>query len=104
MESLQFSWGGNDTGSEDHSGDQAEQLEENVQENPVERLNNRAALTMEVETRATLDVAKVETEDVRAMITEEDMEVLTIEYSPEWGGTLIEEEQENVETEDIPST
>ena len=38
------------------------------------------------------------------MITEENMEVLTIESSPEWGGTLIEEEQENVETEDIPST
>ena len=32
------------------------------------------------------------------------MEVLTIESSPEWGGTLIKEEQENVEKEDIPST
>ena len=29
---------------------------------------------------------------------------MTIESSPEWGGTLIEEEQENAETEDIPST
>ena len=38
------------------------------------------------------------------MITEENMEVVTIQYSPEWGGTLIEEEQEHVETEDIPST
>ena len=32
------------------------------------------------------------------------MEVLTIESSPEWGGTLIEEEQENAETKDIPFT
>jgi len=79
-------------------------LGEDVQENPVERLNNRAALTAEVETGAALDAAIVEAKDVRAMITEENMEVLTIESSPEWGGTLIEEEQENVETEDIHST
>ena len=89
---------------EDQSGNQAKQLGENVQENPMERLNNRAALTAEVETRAALDVAIVETKYVRAMIIEEDTEVLTIESSPEWGGTLIEEEQENVETEHIPST
>ena len=38
------------------------------------------------------------------MIIEEKMEVLTIESSPEWGGTLIEEEHENDETEHIPST
>ena len=37
---------------------------ENVQENPVERLNNRAALTVEAETGAALDVVTVETEDV----------------------------------------
>ena len=30
--------------------------------------------------------------------------MFTIESSPGWGETLIEEEQENVETEDIPST
>ena len=81
---------------------------EDVQENPVERLNNRAALTVEVEIRAALNAATVETEDVRAMITEENMEVVTIESSPEWGGTLIEEEhpeeQENVGIGDIPST
>ena len=65
---------------------------ENVQENPVERLNNRAALIAEVETEAALDAATVETKDVRAMITEENMEVVTIESSPKWGGTLIEEE------------
>ena len=67
-----------------------------------------AALTAEAETRAALDVAIVETEDVIAMITKENMEVLTIESSPERGGTLIEEEhpeeQENVGTGDIPST
>ena len=38
------------------------------------------------------------------MLTEENTKVLTIESSPKWGGTLIEEEQENAETEDIPST
>ena len=79
-------------------------MEENSQENPVERLNNLDALTTEAEIGAALDAGIVEVEDVRAMITEENMEVLTIEYSPEWGGTLIEEEQENAETEDIPST
>ena len=63
-----------------------------VQENPVERLNIGAALTTEVETGAALDAVTVETEDVRAMITEENTEVVTIESSPEWGGTLIEEE------------
>ena len=79
-----------------------------AQENPVEILNIGAALTAEVETREALDVAIVETKYVRAMITEENNEVVTIESSPEWGGTLIEEEhleeQENVETGDIPST
>ena len=41
-----------------------------VQENPMERLNNRKALIAEVETGVALDVATIETEDVRAMITE----------------------------------
>ena len=63
-----------------------------VQENPVERLNIGAALTAKVETGAALDAATVETKDVRAMIREENTEVVTIESSPEWGGTLIEEE------------
>ena len=62
------------------------------------------ALTIEAKYRAALDVATAEAEDVRAMITEGNTELLTIESSPEWGGTLIEEEQENAETEDIPST
>ena len=29
---------------------------------------------------------------------------MTIEYSPKWGGTLIEEEKEDAEIGDIPST
>ena len=51
-----------------------------------------------------MDVVTTEAEIVRAMITEENEEVLTIESSPEWGGTLIEEEKEEAEIEDIPST
>ena len=81
---------------------------EDVQENPVERLNIGVGLTTEVETGAALDATTVETKDVKAMRTEENTEVVTIESSPEWGGTLIEEEhpeeQENVGTRDIPST
>ena len=101
---MNLVWGGNETGLKDQSKDQATQLEENAQENPIERLNNMEALTAEAETRAALDAAIAEAEDVRAMITKENIEVLTIESSPEWGGTLIEEEQENAEIEDIPST
>ena len=94
--------GGNETGSKDQSEDQAEQLQENAQENPIERLNNMAALTAEDEIGAALNAVTVETEDVRAMITEENTEVLTIESSPKWGGTLIEEEQENVKKRGYP--
>ena len=50
------------------------------------------SLTIEDETRATLDATTAEAEDFRAIITEENTQVLTIESSPEWGGTLIEEE------------
>ena len=60
----------NETGLEDQSGDKVEQLEENAQENPVERLNNMAALTAEAEIGAALDVVTVETKDFRAMIIE----------------------------------
>ena len=56
------------------------------------------ALTVEDETGVALDVVTAEAKDVRAMITEENMEVLTIESSTEWGGTLIEEEHENNKT------
>ena len=65
---------------------------EDVHENPVEERNSRAALTTEGETGAALDAATVEPEDDRAMETEENIEMVTIESSPEWGGTLIEEE------------
>ena len=81
---------------------------EDVHENPVEELNSRASLTAEGETRAALDAATVEPKDDRAMIIEENTEVVTIESSPEWRVTLIEEEhpeeQENDGTGDIPST
>ena len=70
----------------------------------MERLNNVEALTVEAEVGAALDVATVEAENVRATITKENAEVMTIEYSPEWGGTLIEEEKEDTEIEYIPST
>ena len=81
---------------------------EDVQENPVEGLNIRVALTAEGETGAALDAVTVEPKDYRAMEIEENIEMVIIESSPEWGGTLIEEEhpeeQENVGTGDIPST
>ena len=50
----------------------------------------------------------IEPEDDRAMDIEENTNMVTIESSPEWGGTLIEEEhpeeQENYRTRNIPST
>ena len=58
----------------------------------MEELNSRVALTTEGETGAALDAATIETEDDRAMITKENTKVVTFESSPEWGGTLIEEE------------
>ena len=67
-------------------------MEENVRENHVERLNNVGDLTEEAKARETLDVWIAEAEDVRATIIEGNIEVLTIESSVEWGGTLIEEE------------
>ena len=67
-------------------------MEENARENPVERLNNVEALTAKDGAGETLDAVTAKAEDVRAMITEGNIEVLNIESSPEWGGTLIEEE------------
>ena len=96
--------GGYETRSKDRPGEQEKQLGEDGHENHMQKLNNREALVAEGETRAALDVVTVETKDDRAKITEENTEVVTIESSPKWGGTLIEEEQENVGTEDIPST
>ena len=68
------------------------------------------SLTTEAEATATLDVVIVEVESVEAMMIEGYVEVLTIESSLEWMGTLIKEETEMAETtedaeiRDIPST
>ena len=68
------------------------------------------APTAEAEAGVALDVSTVEAKVVGAMMTEGDAVVLTIESSPEWMGTLIEEETEMAETRedaeigDIPST
>ena len=76
----------------------------------MERIENVEAPTAEAETEAALNVVIVEYEDVGAIMTEGDAEILTIEYSPEWGGTLIKEETEMAETReftlkgDVPST
>ena len=82
-------------------------MREDVHKNPVEELNNRVALTTEGEIQAALDATTIDPEDDRDMATEENIELVTIESSPEWGGTLIEEEhpeeQENAGTGNIPS-
>ena len=74
----------------------------------MEELNSRIALTTECETGAALDAMTIEPEDNIAMVTEENTDLVTIESSPEWGGTFIEEEhtkeQENDGTGNIPST
>ena len=59
----------------------------------MEELNKRVALTAEGEIGTSLDAAKIEPEDDKSMEIEENIELVTIESSPEWGGTLIEEEQ-----------
>ena len=60
--------GGYTTGSKDQLGEQAEQLGEDVHENPVEELNSRVALKVEGETGAALDAVTIEPEDDRAII------------------------------------
>ena len=78
--------------------------------NPTEGIENLGAPTTKVEAGAALDVTTIEDEVVGAMMTEGDVEVLTIESSLEWMGTLIEEETEMAETSEdaeiryIPST
>ena len=49
------------------------------------------ALTIEGEIGAALDATTIEPEGDRAMTTEENTELVTIESSPKWGGNLIEE-------------
>ena len=51
----------------------------------MERLYNMEALIAEDEAGATLDAVTAEAEDVRAIITKGNIEVFTIESSPEWG-------------------
>ena len=100
--------GGDETGSDDQPRVQVEQLREDVHKNPMEELNNRVALTAEGEIGAALDAMTVEPEDERAMEIEENTKMVTIKFSPKWGGTLIEEEhpeeQENDGTGNLPST
>ena len=83
-------------------------MREDVHKNHVEELNNRVDLIAEGEIQAALDAVTIEPKDDRAMAIEENTKLVTIESSPEWGGTLIEEEdpeqQENVGTGNIPST
>ena len=57
----------------------------------MERIYNVEAPAAEAETGAALYVATMEDESVGAIRTERDTEILTIESSHEWGGTLIEE-------------
>ena len=68
------------------------------------------AATAKDETGAALDVATVEAEALGDIMKEGDVEILTIESSPEWGGTLIEEEngmeeaRKSTEKGNVPST
>ena len=81
---------------------------EGVDKNLVENPDNKAALTTEGEIGAALNAVTIEPEGDRAMEMEGNIELVTIESSPKWGGTVIEEErpkeQENARTGDIPST
>ena len=85
-------------------GVQTDKLRENIDKNLVENSDNRAALEVEGEIGAALNAATIEPEGDKALETEENIELVTIESSPEWGGgTLIEEEQHE-EQENIPSS
>ena len=68
-----------------------EQGEATTTSNHMERIDNVEALAIEAETGATLYVATVEAEAMGAIMTEGDLEILTIESSLEWGGNLIKE-------------
>ena len=102
----------NSVGGEDEtrSEEEEESMEDVAATNPMEGLENLGAPTTEVEGGAALDAVTVEAEAMVAMMIEDNVEVLTIKSSPEWRGTLIEEEtemveeRENAETGNIPST
>ena len=70
----------------------------------MENLDNRAALTVEGEIGAALNAATIEPEGDRAREIEENIELVTIESSPEWGGGTLIEEEWLEEQENIPST
>ena len=70
---------------------QEEYLEEaTTTTNPVEGIVIMEALAAKAETGATLDAATMEAATVEATMEEEDVDIFTIESSPELGGTLIE--------------
>ena len=76
----------------------------------MERTENVEALATEARTRVALNATTIEVEGVGAIMTEDDAEILTIESSPKWGGTLIEEEnwmeeaRKSTEKGNVPST
>ena len=93
-EPLQCSWGGDETRSkEDQPGAQTDQLREDVDKNPMEDPNNRVAPAAEGEIGVALNATTFEPKGDRAIEMEGNIELVTIESSLEWGGTLIEEEQ-----------
>ena len=67
----------------------------------MKRIENVEAPTAEAETGAALNVATIEDEVVGDIMIEGYANILTIESSPEWGGTLIEEEIEMAETREL---
>ena len=85
-------------------------MEDVVVEKPIEEIENLGAPATEAEARAALDAVTTGAEAVGIVVTEENTKFLTIESSPEWRGTLIEEEtemveeREDAETSNIPST
>ena len=87
-----------------------EQGEAITPSNPMERIDNVEALAVEFETGAALYAVTVEAEAMGAIMKERDAEILTIESSHEWVGTLIDEETDMVEEREstkkvnIPST
>ena len=84
-------------GAETESEEEEESMEDVAVANPIEEIENLGAPATEAKAGAALDVATVEAETVGVVMKEEKTEVLTIESSPEWRGTLIEEETEMVE-------
>ena len=82
-------------------GQVEEQGEASTTSNPMERIENVEALAIEAKNGAALNDAIVEVEAMGAIMTEADAEILTIESSLEWGGTLIEEEIEMAETREF---